>query len=194
MMPAHALLSEGSAAPTLYLGISGVCHPSESLYDLVFGRSPWQDGHSRYQSVPVLEAALRPWPEVELILTSSQPWAHGLASVLQDLGQLLARRVTGYTYEDLTTKAKRTFRTRNGSTRTVGFSDEDYWRMNKAQIVAAHVAWRRPKRWVAVDDDSILWSDEVRKDKLVLTDGCLGLNDSAVQDRLKTVLLMNFGR
>ena len=76
----------------------------------------------------------------------------------------------------------------------MGFSNEDYWRLNKAQIVEAHVAWRRPARWAAVDDEDILWPEDVRHEKLVLTDGCQGLNDPTAQDRLQTVLLMNFGR
>ena len=182
----------GTASATLYLGISGVCHPSESLYRLLRGRSPWQDGHAKYQSVPVLEAALKRWPEVEVILTSTQPWVHGLTHVLRELGPGLAQRVVGYTYEDLTKKVKRTVLTRSGSTRTIGFSNEDYWRMNKAQIVAEHVAWRHPVRWVAIDDEDILWPSDVRRDRLVLVDGCLGLEDAKAQDRLQTVLLMNF--
>lgn len=40
----------------LYSGISGVLHPSESLYGLVHGRS-WADGHAKYEGVLVLAAA-----------------------------------------------------------------------------------------------------------------------------------------
>lgn len=188
-----ALSMESLAPPTLYLGVSGVLHPSASLYELVHGRSPWNDGHSQYESVQALEAALKAWPDVELILTSTQPWAHGLASVLHELGPSLAERVVGYTHQDLTTKVKRTVRTKSGATRAIGISDEDYWRMNKAQIVAAHVAWRRPARWAAVDDEDILWPEDVRRERLVLTDGCLGLSDPSAHDRLLTVLHMNFG-
>ena len=182
-----------SAPPTLYLGISGVCHPSESQYRLMHGRSPWDDGHSRYESKGVLEAAIAPWPELELVLTSTQPWAHGLEHVLQQLGPLLAARVAGYTYEDLTKKVRRTASLRSGIGRERGISAEDYWRMSKSQIVAAHVLWHRPTRWAAVDDEDILWPQDVRNEKLVLTDGCLGLSDPSATNRLQTVLRMNFG-
>lgn len=181
---------EGPAPPTVYLDVSGVCHPSESLYQLVQGRSPWHDGHAKYESVPTLVAALEAWPEVELVLTSTQP--HD-GTVLQNLGPSLAARVVGHTYEDLTAKVKRTVSTRSGGTRTVGFSTEDYWRMNKAEIILTHVKWRRPTQWIAIDDEDILWPRDVRHDRLVLTDGCLGLEDAKAQDRLQTVLLMNFG-
>lgn len=183
-----------TTAPTIYLGISGVLHPSESTYSLVFGRSPWEDGHSKYENVPALVRALGNWPDVELVLTSTQPWAHGLESVLEQLGPSLAARVVGYTYEDLTTKVKREVTTRSGLTRTVGISNEDYWRLNKSGIVATHVEWRRPGRWIAIDDEDILWPHDVRRDRLVLTDGCVGLQSEEAQDQLRAVMLTNFGR
>jgi hypothetical protein len=192
-VPFVILPSEREAPPTLYLGISGVLHPSESLYTLLHGRSPWDDGNAKYQSVPVLEAALQRWPDAEVVLTSTLPRAHGLATVLQQLGPSLAGRVVGCTQDDLTNRVKRTVSTRSGSTRTVGFSTDDYRRMNKAGIVATHVAWRRPVQWVAVDDEDILWPRDMRRDRLVLTDGGVGLASAEAQDRLLTVLLMNFG-
>jgi hypothetical protein len=190
----NRVLPSKNAAPTVYVGIAGVLHPSESTYSLVYGRSPWADGHSKYESVPVLAQALESWPDVELVLTSTQPWAHGLESVLEHLGPSLGARVVGYTYEDLTTKVKRDVTTRSGLTRTVGISNEDYWRLNKSAIVATHVEWRRPDRWIAIDDEGILWPHDVRRDRLVLTDGCVGLQSAEAQDRLRTVMLMNFGR
>ncbi len=179
--------------PTAYLGISGVLHPSESLYGLLRGRSPWADGHAKYEGVPYLEKALGEWPDVRIVLTSTQPRAHGLSSVLERLGPSLAARVSGSTYEDLTTKAERVAVTRSGSSRTVAYSNDDYWRMSKAQIVDAHVRWLRPSSWIAIDDEDILWPQAVRHDQLVLTDGCIGLLNEEAQDRLDFVLRTNFG-
>lgn len=183
-----------TTASTVYLGISGVLHPSDSFYSLMHGRSPWADGHSKYESAPVLVQALESWPDVEIILTSTQPWAHGLKSVLEHLGPSLAERVVGYTYEDLTTKVTREVTTRSGLTRIIRLSSDDYWRLNKSAIVATHVEWRRTDRWIAIDDEDILWSHDVRRDRLVLTDGCIGLQSAEAQDRLQAVMHMNFGR
>jgi hypothetical protein len=177
----------------VYLGVSGVLHPSATTYTDAFRRSPWDDGHSEYEGVHVLESALLRWPSALVVLTSTQPWKHGLDAVRSRLGPAVGRRVVGFTFEDLTTKAERVFTTRSGTTRRLTRSSEDYWRMNKSDIVAAHVEWLRPKRWVAIDDESILWPAEVRRDRLVLTDGCEGLLSAATQDRLHTVLEMNFG-
>lgn len=192
MKPMRIIPAATRSAATVFLGISGVLHPSESTYELVRGRSPWSDGHSKYECVPILEQALLPWPDAKVVLTSTQPRAHGLQSVLEHLGPSLAACVVGSTYEDLTTKVKREVGTRSGATRTVGYSSEDYWRMNKSEIVATHIAWSRPERWIVIDDEDILWPQEVRRDRLVLTDGCEGLRSAQAQDRLQTILFANF--
>jgi hypothetical protein len=173
------------------LGISGVLHPSASLYKLVHGRSPWDDGHRMYEAVPWLSSVLAQWPDVRIVLTSTQPWKHGLPAVLEHLGALAAR-VVGFTYEDLTTKVVRQVRTRSGTTRSVKYSDEDYWRMNKADIVTTHVEWLQARAWVAVDDEDILWPKSVA-DHVCIIDGLAGLKNPAEQDRLLTYLQMNFG-
>jgi HAD domain in Swiss Army Knife RNA repair proteins len=175
----------------LYLGISGVLHPSASTYELVRGRSPWDDDHQKYEAVSWLSSALTHWPDVRIVLTSTQPWKYGLPTVLELLG-MLAERVIGFTYQDLTTKVVRQVRTRSGTTRSVGYSNEDYWRMNKSDIVAAHVEWLKPEAWVAVDDENILWPKGLAN-HVCIVDGCQGLKHPAEQDRLLTYLQMNFG-
>jgi hypothetical protein len=170
----------------VYLGISGVLHPSRSLYELVEGRSPEDDGHCPYEAVSVLEAVLQDWPEARIVLTSTQPWSEGLPAVLKKLGPLLAPRVIGYTFEDLTAKLLRGKRQRPLST-------DDYWRLNKSEIVRLHVEWLKPTAWVAIDDESILWLESERQHHLVEVDGCRGLLDPVAQDRLLTTLVGNFG-
>lgn len=179
---------------TVYMCTSGVLHPSESTYELLRGRSPWEDGHAKYESAPVLEAALAVWPDVRLVLTTPEPKEYWLQSVLRGVGPSLAARVVGFSFEDLTTKIKREVRTRSGTARLVGYSSQDYWRMSNAEIVATHVAWSRPQRWMVIDSEDILWPLQVRRDRLVLTDGCVGLRDAQTQDRLLTVMHMNFSR
>lgn len=176
----------------LYLGISGTLHPSESTYQLVEGRSPWSDGHLPYEAAPWLAQALEGWRSVRLVLTSTQPWSKGLPAVLEMLGPALASRVVGFTYEDLTTQPVHRIRTRSGSEVDRPYNGEDYWRMNKSAIVAAHVAWLKPQAWVAVDDEDILWPQELRS-HVCIVDGCRGLGHPEEQDRLLTCLAMTFG-
>lgn len=170
----------------LYLGVSGVLHPSESLYLLLHGRASSADGHRPYEAVPLLERVLAGWPEVRIVLTSTQPWAKGLEPVLRELGPTLAPRVLGYTYEDLTTRLR-------FGRRQLPLSNEDYWRCVKSDLVRLHVEWLRPSAWIAVDDETILWSDLERAQHLVAVDGDKGLLDPTAQDRLLTVMTGNFG-
>lgn len=169
----------------IYLGISGVLHPSESTYELVMRRSPEDEGHRPYEAVPVLESLLSGWPDARIVLTSTQPKVKGLPAVLDSLGPGLASRVVGHTFEDLTTKLRSGRRQRP-------LSSEDYWRLSKAEIVRLHVGWLRPEAWIAVDDETILWTEYERQQHLVAVDGCKGLLDAEAQDRLLTVLAGNF--
>ena len=176
----------------IYLGVSGVVHPSESVYELVYGLSPWGDGHEKFEAVSWLSGALNHWPDVRIVLTSTPPWKYGLPEI-PNLPGMLAERVIGFTYQDLTTKVVRQVRTRSGTTRSVRYSTEDYWRMNKSDIVVAHVEWLRPEAWAAVDDEDILWPKGLA-DHVCIVDGCQGLKHPAEQDKLLTYLQMNFGR
>lgn len=175
----------------LYLGISGTLHPSVTTYELVVGRSPWSDGHSQYEAVPWLEHTMSRWLDVRIILTSTLPARLGMAAVLPLLGSL-ASQVHGCTFEDLTTKPLRRIATRAGTTKWSTYSREDYWRMSKSAIVSTHVAWLQPAAWLAVDDESILWSPE-QASHVCVVDGCRGLAHPAEQDRLLTYLSTNFG-
>lgn len=175
----------------LYLGLSGVTHPSATTYHLVRGADPWSNGHTEYEAGPWLAHALEPWPDVRIVLTSTQPWKHGLLAVLERM-PMLAEKVIGFTFADLTTQPVRSVRTRAGASRRRSFSSEDYWRMNKSDIVGAHVGWLKPDAWVAVDDDDILWRQELAS-HVCIVDGCEGLMHPAEQDRLLTCLQLNFG-
>jgi hypothetical protein len=174
----------------LYLGISGVLHPSETTYRLAVGLSPWEDGHAEYEAVPWLERVVNQWHDVRIIITSTQPWSCGLPAVLAQLGSL-AKRVDGFTFDDLTTKPVRQVVTRSGTSWWSAYSSADYWRMSKSDIVAAHVAWSRPNAWVAADDEAISWPPELAS-HVCIVNGCKALLHPAQQDRLLTCLHGNF--
>lgn len=170
----------------VYLGISGVLHPSSSTFLYLYGRRAEEAGHRKYEAVEALALALSQWPLAKIVLTSTQPWSKGLAAVLDKLGPL-APRVLGFTFEDLTTKVV------HGVTRRP-ITPEDYWRLNKSQVVERHVAWLKPRNWIALDDEGILWADDVARQHLLLTHGGKGLLDPIALDRLHTVLVTNFGQ
>lgn len=180
------------APPTLYVGVDGVLHPDESLYKYMTGHSPWSDGHVPFEAAPLLEQALKPWPHVQIVLRWGATRNLNRAGLLARLGPHLATRVVGITLDDLTARAMRSVETLSGRLRVFGYSRDNYRRMSKAETVEAHVQWRRPLQWCVVDDEGYTWPPDVQQDKLVLTDGCVGLLSPATQDRLYTVLWGNF--
>ena len=175
----------------LLLGISGVLHPSASIYELVHKVSPWSAGHAQYEAVPWLASSLSRWPDVEIVLTSTLPSIQGMPTVLSRLGAL-ATRVVGTTFDALTKNAIRTIRTRDGGTKLLPFSVYDYARMSKSEIVLAYVDWLKPDAWVAVDDEDGGWPASVQHN-LCVVDACSGLIAPVQQDRLLTVLSACFG-
>jgi HAD domain in Swiss Army Knife RNA repair proteins len=179
-------VTRGDPLRVVYLGISGVLHPSASLYKFIHGCSPWSDGRSEYESTPVLAAALAGWPDARIVLTSTQPWPNGLMSVLERLGPRLASRVIGFTYEDLTSDG-------HLGAQQAALSSNGYWRLMKSEVVRLHRRRVRPSAWLAVDDEMACWTVDEHRDHVLLTDGCEGLLEPRAQDRLMTLLVGNFG-
>lgn len=181
-----------AGAHLLYLGISGVLHPSKSTYELVERACPWDKGHRPYEAAEWLARVLLPWPSVRIVLTSTRPWKQGLHAVKQELGTELASKVLGFTYEDLTQHPTRPMRGKTGIT-LVRHSDPAYWRMSKADIVQAHVRWAEPCGWVAIDDEDFSWPIEAQE-HCVFVDGSKGLlHDARAQMDMLRVLAANFG-
>lgn len=170
----------------LYLGVGGVLQPSRSTYSSVYGRDPFEDGHSPYEWAPLLDEMLRGWPALRIVLTSVRPWRHGLSAVLEASGPGLANRVIGYTFEDLTTKARLGKSQRH-------ISEMDYWRMSKAAIVEKHLAWLEPQRWLAVDDEPFGWTHRELACNVVLTPPLEGLANEEARTKLRGLLVHQLG-
>lgn len=184
----------GEPLDVVHLGVSGVLHPSVSTYHRTMRQSPWENGRSRYESAPILERALSHWPHVRIVLTSTLPRRHRFHEVLKDIGPFLANRVIGYTFKDLTEKARVLDVGGAGVIRPRRFSERDYRHMSKAEVVATHVLWLRPNRWMVIDDDpDVVWPEGVTHEQLVLTDPCRGLQEKAAEHRLLMLLMNNFG-
>lgn len=189
MTELHTSHEVESPAPkmVLYLGIGGVLQPSVSTYTWVHGRDPFDDGYSPYECAPLLERLLSGWPDVRIVLTSTRPWAHGLDEVLGALGPELASRIVGYTFQDLTERAK------VGERFPRCLSEMEYWRLSKSQVVEKHVRWLQPSRWVAVDDEAYGWSDHELACNVVVTPPVEGLANEEARTKLHGLLVHQFG-
>ncbi len=154
------------AEDVLFLDFDGVLHPAE----VGRFRTPpsircLEPGHELFESVPVLEAALAPYPTVKIVLSTTWVRVLGYERARARLSPGLQARVIGGTYH-------------NRADRESGFAQ---W--SRYLQIVHDLARRRPKRWLAIDDDAEGWPD-VAYDTYVRTPERLGLACPAAQELL----------
>jgi hypothetical protein len=107
--------------------------------------------------VPLLVAALEPYPAVEIVLSTSWVPVFGLDGTRDMLPAELRQRVVNATYDPL-------------------FMPQAKWSsLTRYAQIARYVKRRSLTRWLAIDDDVEGWPAEHRK-SLVRTSGLLGLS------------------
>ena len=158
----------------IFLDFDGVLHPGEVWYEHGMRqprlRSP---GHQLFESVPVLEAAIAPYPALRLVLSTSWVQTFGFERTREFLPEALRSRVIGATYD---------------------LDSPDAWRfsrMRRYDTIAADVVRRKPHRWLAVDDDALGWP-ATELAALALTPVDLGLACPAAQAQLHSRLAARF--
>lgn len=162
-----------SADVVLYLDLDGVVHHEQVLWHPHKGiyMSPYEaPGRSLFEWVPILEAALDPYPSVALVLSSTWCIRPGYSATLKRLPPSLRSRFIGGTYH------KRVHGT-------------DPWNlamfrgMPRGEQVLEDALRRKPRQWLALDDDLEGWPEACREN-LIACDGTTGLSDGEVQREL----------
>ena len=158
----------------LYLDFDGTLHPNDAWYEYGMRqprlRAP---GHKLFESVPVLEAAIAPYPALQLVLSTSWVQTFGLEGTREFLPEALRSRVIGATYDLDSPDAWR------------------FFRMRRYDQIAVDVAKRRPLRWIAIDDDAIGWPQN-ELEALVYTPPKLGLACPVAKELLRDRLATRF--
>ncbi|WP_340527051.1 HAD domain-containing protein [Cupriavidus necator] len=156
----------------LFLDFDGVLHP-DAVY-LVNGRPQLRAEGSLFMWAPILEANLDPYPQVQIVLSTS--WVRVLKSFTRTRAYLpaaLQARVIGATWHSAMA------RHHEGAHRV-----EASWfsELSRYAQIARYIARAglRAEHWLAIDDDSEEWPAELR-DHLVETDGALGLASASAQ-------------
>jgi hypothetical protein len=160
----------------LYLDLDGVVqheavlyHPKRGIY-----MSPIQTGRVLFEWIPILEGILRPYPDVALVLSSTWCIRPGYAKTLERLPSSLGSRFIGGTYH-------RRIHGADPASLSV-FRDTA-----RGLQVWEDVQRRKPRQWLALDDDVSDWPHWARE-HLVACDGTTGLSDFNVQAELATKL------
>ncbi|GGP26814.1 hypothetical protein GCM10010971_26330 [Silvimonas amylolytica] len=115
-----------------------------------------------------LDAALKDYPEVRIILSTSWVKGYGFERTKAYLPESLQLRVIGGTWDP-------------------SFNKREYDKKTRCQEIVACVVRERLERWCAVDDDVWDWSPKY-KEHLVATDSRKGLGDPAALARLGELL------
>ena len=141
----------------LFLDFDGVLHPGEVWYEYGM-REPLlrTPGHKLFESLPVLEAALAPYPALKIVLSTTWVQTVGFDKARERLSEALRSRVIGATYDPDSPDAWR------------------FSRMRRYDTIALDVIRRGPARWLALDDDALGWPQN-EQDALALVPADLGL-------------------
>ncbi len=165
-------LEHRSATPTLFVDYDGTLHAGHALLDTTTSEVTLDSGRPLLEYAPLLAEMLEPYPEVEIVLTTS--WLQKLPfdQVLSYLPQELGRRVVGTT---LGIKPRLSY-VLNGSERTY--------------VITSYVYGKGLKNWMAIDD-SVYGTLHFGRtpgefaDRFVLLDSSRGISDEEAQRRIR---------
>lgn len=166
----HFMSTTLLSPPLIYLDFDGVLHPVDvwHLTDQGPTLGPSSLGHRLFEHALLLATLLAPHPEVRLVLSTSWVRAYGLEAATARLPEALRERVVGATFDP----------DRDGP----GFGS-----VGRGYQVIEDVQRRRPRHWVALDDDGRDWPDECAE-QLILTDSMFGLGAESAQSALESWL------
>ena len=153
----------------LYLDFDGVLHPDEVYWEASRGayleERLVEAGHSLFEHAGLLQELLDPYPDVRVVLSTSWVLRYGVDGAASRLPPALARRCIG-------------------ATAPAAGGDEAFDAMPRGMQVVADVGRRRPKTWLALDDDPDGWPLLVG-DNVVLADRRHGISAPHVLGRLR---------
>ncbi|MFN9476512.1 HAD domain-containing protein [Acidovorax sp.] len=169
--------SPRSADVVLYLDLDGVVHHEAVLWHPRRGiyMSPHQAaGHALFEWIHILEEALEPHPAVALVLSSTWCIRPGYRATLKRLSASLRSKFIGGTYH------KRVHGVDPWNLST-------FRAMPRGVQVLEDALRRKPRQWIALDDDVEDWPDSARHN-LIACDGATGLSSPAVRHELREKL------
>ena len=159
---------KGQDGMLLYLDFDGVLHHEDVWWHPRRGTYIKATGHRLFEHLPLLEAALAPFPAVRIVLSTSWVRVHSFSRSAKRLSPQLRERVIGATFH--TQMNRQSFEVRP---RGVQILDD--------------VRRRRPRNWVALDDDAEGWPPG-HEEHLIRTDESLGISAPGVIETLQARL------
>jgi hypothetical protein len=149
----------------LYLDFDGVLHHERVWRHPLKGiRFPAPDGYTLFQHSTLLEKLLSPYPDVKIVLSTAWQWHLGYAGTAKKLSAGLREMVIGGTFHS-------------------DMNKQLFTEIGRGHQVWRDVCLRKPKRWLALDDDAENWPSSC-SENLIQTDPQEGINTPSIQAEL----------
>ena len=160
---------KGTGALVLYLDYDGVLHHENVRWHPRIGAylsAP--DGYVLFQHAELLERLLTPYPDVQIVLSTSWVRRYGCTKAAKNLRPALRSRVIGATFHSR-------------------MDEQQFAEAPRGMQVWSDVLRRKPRDWLALDDDWLHWPKWCL-DKYVRTHEHEGISEPAVLQELKAKL------
>lgn len=154
----------------LYLDFDGVLHHEDVWWHPRRGAFIKTPGYLLFEHVHLLEKTLAPYPEVQIVLSTSWVRVRRFSRAVKRLTPGLRERVVGATFH---TRMNREF----------------FEGLPRGAQVLNDVERRRPRLWLALDDDAEGWPSGYLE-HLIQTDEVLGISAPDVLQELQKRLAM----
>ncbi|WP_194726557.1 HAD domain-containing protein [Noviherbaspirillum malthae] len=155
-----------TADKVLYLDFDGVLHHENVLTHPYRGTYIAAPGRMLFEWMPILEALLASHPDVAIVLSTSWVLGRSFDFAKSRLSSSLQKRVIGATFNHRLIRK------------------DEFSLLSRGQQVAEDVSRREPKSWFAIDDEELGWPAWCR-DKLIRTDGAVGISNFDVQHSVR---------
>jgi hypothetical protein len=152
---------KGVGELVLYLDFDGVLHHENVYWHPKKGayiKAPAR--YTLFQHAPLLEQLLAPHPEIKIVLSTSWVRVYSCTKAAKQLPPSLRARVIGATFHS-------------------AMDEHQFTQAPRGMQVWGDVVRRRPKDWIALDDDDLHWPKWCL-DKYVKTNAHEGISDPLV--------------
>ena len=161
-------MPKGSGEHVLYLDFDGVLHHEDVRWSLKRGPFLNAPGHSLFEHAALLEELLQPYPQLNIVLSTTWARVYSCYGAAKRLPPGLRNRVIGATWHSAMPEQ--------------AFKDKP-----RGTQVLEDVGRRRPAHWLALDDTDEGWPLEAR-DHVLITDEQLGISASGMAERIAAAL------
>lgn len=165
---------KGFCERVLYLDYDGVLHPEDVYRHPKRGIYLWPGyiGHRLFENVDYLVEALAPYPEVQIVLSTSWVRVLGYSRARGYLPEALNRRVIGATFHSAMPR-------------------DIFLEQSRPEQVLSDIRRRKPAAWLAIDDIVDGWPAECLQN-FVPSHPVTGCGGAKVLSELKDKLSNNF--